>query len=100
MLKAQLMVNAGDLGRLKARKATLENRLKSSKEELTQVEKHLSMFDNLASGDVAESTKKCVLGHRSGMQMLQNEFGYNPIYRRPGDTFQAKSSFVPRVKFQ
>ena len=98
MLQAQLLVSAGDLGRLKARKESLENRLKSSRTELTQVETHLSMSSDLASGEVADATKKCVLGHRAGVALLQTEFGYHALFRRPGDSFMAKSTFAPRVK--
>jgi|AntAceMinimDraft_5_1070358.scaffolds.fasta_scaffold34152_2 hypothetical protein len=82
MLQAQLLVSAGDLGRLKARKESLENRLKSSRTELTQVETHLSMSSDLASGEVADATKKCVLGHRAGVALLQTEFGYHALFRR------------------
>ena len=99
MLQKQLLLSAGDLGRLKAKKETLENRLKSDRSELAHVEHHLSMFGALAGGEVAEAQKKCVANHQAGIQMLQAEFNYHPLFRRPGDTFMAKSTFVPRIKF-
>ena len=40
--------------------------------------------------------KKMVDGHRKGMEILRDEFGYNEMFRRPGDQFRVVSSFRPR----
>ena len=76
----------------------LRQRVAHSKEALGLVDKQLEMAAAIQSGSVADSTKKCVAAHASGISLLQTEFSYNPIYRRPGDSFKAYSSFVPRVK--
>jgi len=98
-LKRQILAGNGELGRLKARQETLRNRLESDREELATVEKHLGMFSSMSAGTVVDSQKTCVAKHRHGMDMLEKEFGYHPLFRRPGDTFMATSTFVPRVKF-
>jgi hypothetical protein len=40
--------------------------------------------------------QKMVDGHRKGLTILRDEFGYNEMFRRPGDTFGVQSSFRPR----
>ena len=37
-------------------------------------------------GTIYEKAKK---GHAKGIVLLQQEFGYHPIFKHPGDTFTA-----------
>eukprot|EP00615_Pteridomonas_danica_P009330 CAMPEP_0114359974 /NCGR_PEP_ID=MMETSP0101-20121206/23446_1 /TAXON_ID=38822 ORGANISM="Pteridomonas danica, Strain PT" /NCGR_SAMPLE_ID=MMETSP0101 /ASSEMBLY_ACC=CAM_ASM_000211 /LENGTH=199 /DNA_ID=CAMNT_0001503839 /DNA_START=45 /DNA_END=644 /DNA_ORIENTATION=+ len=94
----QLQLGNSELGRLKSRQEVLMNRLEHDKRELEMVDKHLQMFQSMQQGTMVESQKKCAKNHSVGIQILQQNFGYNPIFRRPGDTFEAKSSFIPRFK--
>jgi hypothetical protein len=48
----------------------------------------------------AEHGKRGVERHQHGMKLLEADFGYHPLFRKPGDTFQVRSTFAPRLKFQ
>ena len=99
-LKHEVMLGNGDMIKLKFAIDQCKQQLISDEERLEEVDCYLSMFSSVAEGDVADAQVTCVREHAKGIGILRKEFGYNPIYRRPGDTFFAKGTFQPpKFKF-
>lgn len=98
ILKNQLIEGNSELARLHTKQQSLRQRLEADREELASVEKGLGMFNLMAGGVIRDSMAKAKENHGHGIGICQKEFGYNPIFRRPGDTFKAESTYVMRVK--
>lgn len=99
-LRQESNQSKAELGALRNRQKMLMNSLESDRAELALLEAQLANFDQMnATGAVGESQRKIVAGHGHGMAILAKEFGYNPVYKKPGATFSASSSFQPRIKF-
>ena len=79
------------LKQLTDRRDELVKRMKSNGEFVQQ-------FDNSSAQaayrkmtqDIGNIYEKAVQGHSAGMKMLENEFGYHPAFKRPGDTFTGR----------
>ena len=97
VLAGQLVSGQSELFRLKARRETLANRLRSDREELTHVNRQLGMVKELSAGTVATNTRRCVDAHAAGLGILKDDFDYHAMFRRPADSFMAYSTFMPKV---
>jgi flagellar motility protein MotE (MotC chaperone) len=80
---------------LETRKQDLLARIKSNKTSIQDfdstniAENYKNMTEGIAT--IYANAKK---GHASGIVLLQKEFGYHPVFKRPGDTFTA-TAFRP-----
>lgn len=73
-------------------------RNKANKRWLTwfdkEVEPQLQRFDNLKA-DLGTLYDTAKAKHRQGIQILREEFGYHPEFKRPGDVISGVS-FTPK----
>ncbi len=80
------------LGMLKARRGDLEARVAANKEWGAKYDLEVGPFakryENMTAeiGQLYNNAKK---GHAKGIVLLEQEFGYHPAFKRPGDTFTA-----------
>jgi len=98
ILKNQLIEGNSELARMHTKQQSLRQQLEADKEELAMIEKGLGMFDLMAGGTIVDNMATAKKKHVEGIGICQQDFGYNPIFRRPGDSFKAESSYVMRVK--
>ena len=83
--------------KMRCKQTILEIRQEIEQERfrLQTVDKYLEQFGAIAEGDVAHAQETCIIQHRKGIGILEKEFGYNPIFRKPGDTFFAYGTVQP-----
>ena len=85
------------LKNLENRKADLLARIKSNNEWLhtynNEVGPFAEKYKNMTS-DIQKIYGNAKKGHAAGIQLLEKEFGYHPIFKRPLDTFSA-TTFTP-----
>ena len=80
------------LGRLETRKADLLARIKKNEEWIHTYDTEVGPFANRykeMTSDIGIIYEKAKKGHAKGIVLLQQEFGYHPIFKHPGDTFTA-----------
>jgi hypothetical protein len=80
------------LGLLEARKQDLQARVKTNSEWLkvydVEVGPFADRYKNMTA-EIAVLYDKAKDGHKKGIVLLENEFGYHPAFKRPQDTFTA-----------
>lgn len=86
------------LATLKIRQDALQRRTKANKKWVgwfdAEVEPQLQRFDNLKA-DLSGLYESAKQRHAEGIQLLREEFGYHPEFKRPGDVITGVS-FTPK----
>jgi len=78
------------LSTLETKKAELEARVKQSEEWAKTYDTEVGPFADrykAMTADIGVIYDKAKIGHAKGIVLLEKEFGYHPIFKRPGDTF-------------
>ena len=75
---------------LETKKSELEARMKQNEDWAKTYDTEVGPFADrykAMTADIGTIYEKAKLGHSKGIILLQKEFGYHPIFKRPGDTF-------------
>ena len=78
------------LSTLETKKAELEARVKQSEEWAKTYDTEVGPFADrykAMTADIGVIYDQAKIGHAKGIVLLEKEFGYHPIFKRPGDTF-------------
>ena len=81
-----------ELMKLERRKEDIKKRMKANKEWADKYDNELGPFIgsyNAMTGDLSTIYDGARRGHERGRGLLMKEFGYHPMFKRPGDTFTA-----------
>ena len=80
------------IGQLETRKKDLLKRIEMNNVWAAQYDRSIGPFeetyDNM-TGEIGKTYDNAKAGHKRGLKVLQEEFGYHPAFKRPTDTFTA-----------
>ena len=86
------------LGMLLARRDDLEKRVKKNEEWGSTYDNEVGPFAeryNAMTADIGVIYEKAKIGHKKGIQLLKDEFGYHPEFKKPGNDFTG-TPFSPK----
>ena len=80
------------IGQLETRKRDLQKRIDMNNVWAAQYDRSIgpfeAIYDNM-TGEIGKTYDNAKSGHKRGLKVLLEEFGYHPAFKRPTDTFTA-----------